>query len=151
MRKEAQSTEWLRVLPEKEKLRFTFVIGSIPIRFYHGDATDPPSKYLTISDAEKRQRQTLLDLGVPLDGTLRMAYETDSTRCVSRVALIQMNQDGDVIDMYDVPVAATSSQMNVVPLEPKGIDLPPLNVEPLEQDDQQQDGEQDERWERDVG
>jgi hypothetical protein len=145
-RKHAPATEWLRILPEKEKLRLTFAIGSIPIRFYHGNPSDPPSKYLNVSEAEALQRQLLFDFGIPLDTTLRIGYETAPSGEVSRIALIQMNADGDVIDTYPIPINERSNALSILPLRPKSIDLQAPSVEPLEDD-----GKQDQRNERDAG
>src|SRR5258708_2263072 len=49
-----QATEqypWLTVLPEEQN-RFTFAIGSIPLKQYHGPAGCPPSRSLAVSFAE---------------------------------------------------------------------------------------------------
>jgi len=77
----AKRNPWLTILPDKEKpLRFTFSIGHVPMRFYHGAPDDPPNRYLAVSYMEIHQRQQALDFGlqIPKDGILRIAVETDS-------------------------------------------------------------------------
>src|SRR5438309_6172807 len=115
LRTSADALDWLSVLPERESLRFTFAIGTIPVRFYHGDVSDPPSKFMGVSEAEQRQRQYILDFGIPLDSILRIAYETGPDHYVSRIALIEMNEDGDVTDTYDIPISDNSANNKVVP------------------------------------
>jgi hypothetical protein len=37
IKRESMLTTWLRVLPETQALRFTFTVGSLPVKFYKGD------------------------------------------------------------------------------------------------------------------
>src|ERR1035438_2927788 len=44
LREAAKEFQWLRILPEFESLRFTFAIGTVPIRFYRGLPDERPSR-----------------------------------------------------------------------------------------------------------
>jgi hypothetical protein len=143
----AKEYDWLTILREDERpLRFVFAIGSIPIRFYRGEPVDPPARYLYLCYAELRQRQTALDFGVPLhDGQMfRIAVETDFSGQASNVTLVEMNEANEIVDTYLIP-ADEGKYQNVIPLQSKGIELPPPTVEPL------MSIEEKERKERDAG
>ena len=43
--------DWLGVIVENDKpLRFTFTVGNIPVKFFHGEADEAPGHYCTASD-----------------------------------------------------------------------------------------------------
>jgi hypothetical protein len=129
--KAAEKLDWLKVLPDKEKkLRFTFAIGETPMRFYHGGATDPPSRYLIGSYAEIHHRQHPLEFGVPIDTILRLAVETDSTGCVSNVSVVEMDMDRTITGTYVIP----SKSKLTIPLQTPSVDLPPPVISPLEKE-----------------
>ena len=145
LREAATSNEWLKIVREEDKpLRFTFAIGAVPIRFYHGDAGDPPTRYLNISYGELSQRRLAFDLGVPLDGILRVAVETDASGLVSTITLVEMDQANTVTNTYIIQLEEGTTG-NILPLRSKGIELPPPTIEPLTTT------EEKERWERNAG
>ena len=136
LRRAATDHKWLTILHEDEKpLRFTFAIGSVPIRFYRGEAEDPPGHYLDVTDAESCQQQLAFEIdGIRLvDQVLRLAVETDLTGEVSHVILVEMDKDGNVTGTYRIPFAAEPA--NVAPLQSKPIDLGPPPLEPLQKED----------------
>lgn len=146
LRQAAERHEWLTILPEEDKaLRFAFAIGSVPFRFYHGEAGDPPNHYLITTYAELHQQQLALDLdGVQMrDQIVRLAVETDATRQVSSVTLVEMDEARNLTGTYAIPFDAELG--NVAPLQPKGVDLPPPLLEPLKKEAEEK------REKRDAG
>ena len=141
----ARAYDWLTILEDEKPLRFGFAIGSVPFRFYHGEAGAPPSKYLMATYAELHQQQLLLnlDIAVPKSRILRLAVETDGTRQVSNIILVEMDEAGDVSGTYVIPFERVPE--NVILLQPKGVDLPPPPIEPLKQ------AEEEKREKRDAG
>ena len=143
----ANQFEWLTILPEDEKpLRFTFAIGSIPIRFYRGEAGDPPGRYVSVSYAELSQQQLAFQIdGIRLlDQILRLAVEIDTKREVSGVFLVELDKQGNVTEAYKIPFEIESG--NVAPLRSKPIDVPPPQLQPLEKE-----GERKKPKDRNVG
>lgn len=120
--------DWLTILPELENLRFSFAIGNIPLRFYKGNADDPPGKYIGITFGELNQQQLLLAIdGVSLtDVVLRLAIETDEERLASNVILVEMDEAGNVTNTYEIPFDAESS--NVIPFQAPPVSLPPVDL-----------------------
>lgn len=149
----AQRYDWLTVLPDARPLRFTFVIGSIPFKFYRGDVDDPPEHYLIVSYSELHQQQLAFELeGVRLlDQVLRLAIEVDSkTREVSCVTLVEMDQAGNLTGTFtvpfDVPVAGSVVPTgSVTPLQRQGVELPPPPVEPLKKEQERERNEDHKR------
>jgi len=130
-----QATErysWLTVLPEQESLRFTFAIGLIPVKFYHGEADGAPSHYCTITGTEMGQQQLAFQIdGVELAGqVLRIAVVTDVSRRVSKVVLVELDSEtGAAAATYEIPFDLKSD--NVVQLQSRPVDLPRPELEPL--------------------
>ena len=89
--------------------------------------------------AELHQQQLALELGVVIlkDQILRLAVETDATRQVSSVILVETDQDRNLTGTYSIPFDLEPT--NVVPLQSKGVDLPPLTLEPLTQDEEKRE------------
>jgi len=131
VRAAAESHKWLTILAEAEPLRFTFAIGTIPIRFYRGGATDAPGHYLERTFAELHQLQLALRIdGLRLvDRILRLAVETDATGEVENVTLVEMDTAGTVTETYRIPLDNEAGK--VTPLQLKPVDLGPPQVEPL--------------------
>jgi hypothetical protein len=131
------SLDWLTILPELEKLRFSFAIGSIPFRFYKGTADDPPGKYIETTFGELRQQQLSLEIdGVSLRNVvLRLAIETNAARLASRVILVEMNESGTITNTYEIPFDAEGS--NVVPLVVPPVSLPPVGLPTTEEAEQE--------------
>lgn len=129
----AERFEWLTILPEAEKpLRFTFAIGSIPIRFYRGLPTDPPGNYISRSYVEIHQQQLAFQIdGIRLvDQILRIAVEIDGEREVSGIFLVEMDNQGEVTETYQIPFAAEAG--NVTPLRSTPINVPAPELQPLD-------------------
>lgn len=122
--------DWLTI-PQEDGLCFTFAIGSIPFKFYRGEAGEPPDNYLIQSWGELHQRQLALELGLFLpDGFLRLAVETDSeTLDVLRVILVEMDEAANIIQTYMIPFDSAEGQ--ITPMLPQGVDLPPVPMQPL--------------------
>jgi hypothetical protein len=135
IREAARTYPWLTVLHESEELRFSFVIGDIPFRFYTGEPDDPPGRYGFRTFGELQHLQAMLPIeGIrKLDKILRLAIETDSQREVSSITLVEMDQTGQATEKYSIPMDLIQS--NVGSLQVKPINLPPPTVEPINRDD----------------
>ena len=129
----AANYDWLRILNEREVLRFTFAIGNTPLRFYKGNADDPPGKYMETTFAELNQQQLTLEIdGISLRNVvLRLAIETDAARLASRVILLEMDESGSITNTYEIPFNAEGS--NVVPLVVPPVSLPPVGLPTTEE------------------
>jgi hypothetical protein len=123
IRRASLTMPWLTVLPETQTLRFTFAIGSLPLKFYKGDADDVPGKFLVRSFAELRQ----LKLAFPTHGVqsthlLRIAVEPDASGNTSAVTLVEVEESGRATRIYEIPLDAA----NVVVMKSKPINLQPV-------------------------
>jgi len=129
----AANYDWLRILNEREVLRFTFAIGNTPLRFYKGNADDPPGKYMETTFAELNQQQLTLEIdGISLRNVvLRLAVETDEARLASRVILVEMDESGSITNTYEIPFDVEGS--NVVPLVVPPVSLPPVGLPTTEE------------------
>jgi len=130
----AEKYSWLTILPEAEPLRFTFAIGTIPIRFYRGGATDAPGHYLERTFAELHQQQLALQIdGLRLvDRVLRLAVEIDATGEVENVILVELDTAGNVTETYRISLDGDAGK--VTPLQPKPVELGPPQIQPLASD-----------------
>jgi hypothetical protein len=131
VRAATEKHKWLTILPEAEPLRFTFAIGTIPIRFYRGGATDVPGHYLQQTFVELHQQQLALQIdGLRLvDRVLRLAVEIDATGEVENIILVEMDTAGTVTETYRVPLDDEAGK--VTPLQLRPVELGPPQVEPL--------------------
>ena len=127
VRRLVEKHPWLSIVGEEPKLRFTFAIGGIPIRFYRGSPDDPPGNYLVTTFGELKQRQLFEGLR-PLDRILRLAIETDSEGRASTVKLVELDEAGEATGVYLIPFGV--ADRNAIPLESKPIHLEPLKLEP---------------------
>jgi hypothetical protein len=135
---------WLTRVKEDNTNQFTFAIGSVPIRFYHGDPADTPVKYLAQTFGELRQLE-LLDLGIPKDQLLRIAVETDATGKPTAITLVEMGEDDKPQNSYVIP----SDDGKVVPLQKKPIELQPVKFEPIQTEEEKRKKER--KKDRDTG
>jgi hypothetical protein len=117
----AEKYSWLTILPEAEPLRFTFAIGTIPIRFYR-------------TFAELHQQQLALQIdGLRLvDRVLRLAVEIDATGEVENVILVELDTAGNVTETYRISLDGDAGK--VTPLQPKPVELGPPQIQPLASD-----------------
>lgn len=116
----AEEYPWLTVLPEEQN-RFTFAIGSLPLKFYHGLGDNPPSRSLAVSFAELGSIQMCLDSGTlpDKDHILRLAVETDATGDAKNVILVELDEDGNVTGSFTIPESGASIRpMTASPVDP---------------------------------
>jgi hypothetical protein len=130
----AKKVDWLTVNAEQEPLRFSFRIGSEPLRFYKGDFTDPPSRYLSLTDGEHDAYQLRLEFDdlPPVDTILRLAIEVGPTREASAITLVEIDEYKEVVGQYSIPFGALVS--NVTPMLASPVSLPPVVAEPLKKE-----------------
>jgi len=127
---------WLTVLPEEQN-RFTFAIGSIPLKFYHGLADNPPSRSLAVSFAELGSIQLCLNYGTlpDKDHILRLAVETDATGDAKNVILAELDQDGNVTATFTIPERGAS----IRPMTPSPVDPGPPSFTSHEEEKRKKD------------
>ena len=131
---------WLTMVREEQNYRFTFAIGGIPIRFYHGDSDGAPDKYATITDGELSQYKLAFgDEDVEIADVLRIAIETDAAGAPTAITLVQLDRQNNPIDTYMIP----ADNKKIVPLQQKGITLPRPKIEPLKPKEQKRKNERD--------
>lgn len=126
--------KWLRVLPETQALRFTFVIGNTPTKFYKGPADDVPSKTLIQSYSELRQLRLAIEFdNAPANLLVRFAVDTDVFGKTRSITLVEVDDEGSPQRIYEIPLRG----QNVVPLQPKpiSIDKPQLGVKQTKQEE----------------
>jgi hypothetical protein len=113
---------WLTVLPEEQN-RFTFAIGLIPLKQYHGLAGEPPSRSLAVSFAELGSIQLCLDDGMLPDKNhlLRIAVETDATGEAKNLILVELDEPGNVTGTFRIPERGAS----IRPMTPNPVDPGP--------------------------
>ncbi|MBZ5623700.1 MAG: hypothetical protein LAQ69_34115 [Acidobacteriia bacterium] len=102
------------------------------MKFYHGEADEAPGHYCTVTGTEASQIQLALQIdGIELTGQLlRLAVVTDVARHVNKVVLAELTSEtGDLTGLYEIPF--NLKPHNVVQLQSKAIDLPPLELEAL--------------------
>lgn len=122
LRRASLITPWLTVLPETQALRFTFAVGSVPLKFYRGDADDVPQKSLERSWAELRQMDLAFKTdGIEITDLLRIAIEPDASGKTSTVTLVEVEESGRPLRVFQIPLDAA----NVIVMKPK-----PINLEP---------------------
>jgi hypothetical protein len=116
---------WLSIVEEDARLRFTFAIEGIPIRFYRGSPDDPPANYLVTTYGELAQRQLFQHRET--DKILRIAVETDREGCASTAKLVELDKAGEATGVYLIPFGIRAA--NVAPLEAKAIHVEPVKLE----------------------
>jgi hypothetical protein len=124
--RESLSTSWLRVLPESQALRFTFTIGSLPVKFYKGEPADIPGRCLVQSFAELKQMKLAFDAeGIRATHRLRLAVEADSFGNTTSITLVEVDDAGKPTRTFEIPLDTA----NVVVMRPKPINLNPPVLE----------------------
>jgi hypothetical protein len=131
IRKAAIDNEWLTILEQSKMLEFGFAVGAIPFRFYRGKPDDPPDNYTFKSFGEIAYLQYCLDIGEPrtIDGILRLAVDVDASREVSRVTLVEMDDEAHPMNTWVVPFDIATSRVTLI--QTPMVDLPPFVAEPL--------------------
>ncbi|HEV2491545.1 MAG TPA: hypothetical protein VG204_00575 [Terriglobia bacterium] len=140
IREASKTRPWLTILPELERLRFSFAVGSVPFRFFRGNADEPPERYLIITPGELHHRQLSLEGMRRFDSVLRLAVEVDrATREVLSVNLVEMDDAGNITDTYAIPFVIAPA--DVTPMQVKPVDLAAPIVEPLKTPEQEKQKE----------
>ncbi len=138
LKQAAGQHDWLSVLQDAQYLEFSFAIGTVPFRFYRGKPDEPPDNYLFKTFGELQHLQLCLEIeGLrPIDNILRLAVETDATREVSAVTLVELDDAGNALSVYPVPLDGVIQ--NVTPIQAPTVDLPPVIAEPLANEEEKQ-------------
>lgn len=127
----ASDFDWLSINPELHALRFSFAVGSVPLRFYKGDPNDPPSRYLELTEGEQNHHQYCFEFeGLPsADTILRLAVDVDAAHEAAAVYLIEIDEFKEVTNKYRIPFGQET--VGVVPMQVPPVTLPPVVVEPI--------------------
>jgi hypothetical protein len=138
IRQMSQTKDWLVINPEFQALAFSFSVGSVPLRYYKGDPTDPPSRYLTHSQGEELYIQACFEFeGLPtVDTILRLAVDVDATQHVASVSLVEINELKEVIGTYRIPFSVANANVTLMQAPP--VSMPPVVAEPLKKELDQQ-------------
>lgn len=130
----SKTVGWLTVNAEQEALRFSFRIGSEPLRFFKGDFTDPPSRYLSLTGGEESAYQLRIQFDdLPaVDTILRLAIDVDVTREAAAVTLVEIDENKEVVGQYHIQYDLRSS--NVKPMLAPPVSMPPVVAEPLKKE-----------------
>jgi hypothetical protein len=126
---ESKTVDYLRLVPEDHG-KFTFSIGGWPVKFYHGDGDDPPSKALAVSHAEFRQLKLALEIEQKKmeEYKLRIAIETDSRGELIRAILVRIDEAGEPESYYVMPFErSTVLEMKAPPIDPGRPEFGALN------------------------
>jgi hypothetical protein len=130
----AKTVPWLSVNAEQEPLRFSFRIGSEPLRFYKGDFTDPPSRYLSLTGGEEDAYQLRIQFDdLPaVDTILRLAIDVDATRQAASVTLVEIDEYKEVVGQYRIPFGAQFR--NITPMLAPPVNMLPVVAKPLKKE-----------------
>lgn len=128
------ATTWLRVI--EPGLHFVFAIGSVPVRFYRGEADHPPTKSLRRNYPEIEAAQTSFSFpGFSAPATAdareyvwRVAIETDIDGKVARVVLVEVADDLSTRTVYEIPEATAGYVLPAEPQRREGKVIPPAPV-----------------------
>jgi hypothetical protein len=115
---------WLKVVTST--LDYTFAIGVVPVRFYHGDADKPGEQHLKFSLAEQVQGNFAFG-DAAADLLWRLAVETNIAGEAEHVILVGVTPNGDVECRYTIPPLNDSVSF-LVP--PRASDKPPVRLQP---------------------
>lgn len=92
--------DWLSIVDEGQQ--FIFKIGSVPVRFYHGDSESPSAQHLEVAPEEAEQLSLCYgDSGIDL--IWRLAVETNALGEVRRIALIGAHSEGQIDLHFAIP------------------------------------------------
>lgn len=130
------AASWLTVI--EPGLHFVFAVGSVPLRFYRGEADHPPTKSLQRNYVEIVQAQTSLfslpgfetpATAVAAAYLWRIAIETNFDGSVDRVVLVEVSEDGQSIrTTYEIPESASGYVASTEPKLKDGTALPAPTV-----------------------
>jgi hypothetical protein len=135
LRVAAHQHDWLEILPDPMPLRMTFTIAARPIRFYRGDTTTVPQKYLSQTTAEQQQLLLFDDLA-EFGGAsiLRLAVLTNEVGEVLSVRLVEFNTATKLpTGSYDIDLDSDGALTSITSRR-VGVTLPPVAVGPLHAD-----------------
>jgi hypothetical protein len=136
LREASIGCDWLRVLPETQRLRLTFTIGSVPLKLYKGEPDDLPSKTLVRSFSELRQMRLAFEHdGIDVSLSIRIAVEADADGRTTAISLVEVDGRGEPRRVYDIPLNET----NVVAFKPAPIELPAPRLRRIEPETKEQE------------
>jgi hypothetical protein len=150
-----QYRAWLSVIENEERIRvrkalapavlnpelhFVFGIGGMPLRFYRGLADEQTNKSLKQHYPELFAYQHCLEFVAEpiMDRVLRLAVETDDLGQVTRVVLVQLDEDGIPHNPWTIPLNTTPkiTQFRAVEKE-KELEAPKVGSKRRREEDKQ--------------
>lgn len=118
----AQQWPWISII--QSNLEFIFQIGTVPLRFFHGDAERPALSRLHAVEAEVRQLRFAFGK-TRTDLVWRIVVETNIAGEVEDIVLIGSNAEGEVGCTYVIPPLDLRLFEPRRPQVQSGIELPP--------------------------
>ena len=135
VRGETLSFDWLRILPESQNLKFTFSIGSLPVKIYKGEPEDIPTRSLVRSFAELAQmRLAFPNVDAKATNMLRIAVGADGAGLATAIVLVEVDEAGTPLRTFEIP---RSESENIIGLRPTPITLAPPRIEVIDDDAEQ--------------
>jgi len=112
IRRAADRLPWLSVIDGT--MHFVFAIGKVPLRFFHGDSSAAPSRYLIRHGPEIRAQQLAFEFmaGAEQDVVLRIAMETNETGEATSATLLRVSHDGVTLDCLRIPLSTRVTPMH---------------------------------------
>jgi len=132
IRQSAKTPEhpYLSIL-EDESNKFTFMIGSVPVRFKRGDSEKIDKNMFTQYQVEAAQLSLLSFSGIldPCELSWRMLMEVDPFGDVVRAVFLGATESGFVKCFWEVPHSALRTvPVAILNQKDEGIDLAPAKV-----------------------
>ena len=112
---------WLKILNGSR--HFRFMIGAVPVAFYHGRARQPKASTL-LRRADELRQTSLAFPGVSTPPAIRIAVETDDTGKVSTILVAQVEPFAAAGPWEIWPRAAVSGVYTPSPMRSKPAGLP---------------------------
>jgi hypothetical protein len=134
----SQYPEWLSVI-EDTGLHFVFAIGGVPLRFYKGEPENAPSRSLKRKLPEIHAHQlALFGDERHADEILRIAVETDTNGEAETITLVQLDQEGNMLEAWPLNWDAFAS---VAPIaqQKEGVQQQPAKVLPFKETKKEED------------
>lgn len=121
---ESERFPWLhKVTPDG---RFTFAIGSTPVRYTRNDAEDLPDRKLIVSQ-DAQWQMSLLEAEVQQYNNIRwfFVFDTQFDSAADAVFFVGYTEHGEIICQWEVPIENTPTILSVVEANsPTPVELP---------------------------
>ncbi|MES9858885.1 MAG: hypothetical protein ABW166_20145 [Sedimenticola sp.] len=136
--KESTHIEWLTV-PDPS-LKCIFQIGSVPVRFYRGDADEPTKRTMARSYTELQQCAIAFE-GDDKNLLWRFAVEADSSGEVTSITFVGLSESEEVKCHWSAPIfEPVATVTDIASFSGDGVDIGPPVVAPPNVDEDSEIG-----------